>query len=211
MYIINMKSFIVFWSFVFICFFASSCFWGGTQKNTEIVSIRGMLESSPSLLNKYQLLFMINGEKYDNVWGTYLDENFKRWATPRSENVHIKDYPFGFCNTFFSDPKFGCGNVRTGEFDMSVVLENVETGTKIPLGIQHVKMNEYKHTLLLAQVFIGSDRGLYKKRPKNEFNWDVATAVHSEDIQDTIFYYYKKYKRDSYIDFIDVDFFTEVP
>ena len=195
----------IFFSLWILCCFLISCFGGFNSEKPEILVGRGLLESSPDMLNKYRMFFLIDDEVY-NTLECFLDENFQRTPISKSKDTRVKEYLWGFCNAVFSNHKSGCSSVRTGEFDMSVVLENVETGTKIPLGIQHVKMNEYKHTLLLAQVFIGSDRGLYKKRPKNEFNWDVATAVYSEDIQDTIFYYYKKYKRDSYIDVIDVDF-----
>lgn len=195
---------------VLLCSFLVSCFMGFNSDKSEILSGRGLLESSPDMLNKYQMIFLIDGKDY-KASECFLNENFQRVPIPKPNVTRVKEYLWDLCNALSSNPKSNCGSPRTGEFDMSIILENVETGTKTPLGTQHVKMDEYKHTLLLAQVFIGSDRGLYKKRPKNEFNWDAATAVFSEDIQDTIFYYYKKYKRDSYIDIIDVDLFTEVP
>lgn len=175
----------------------------------EVVHVEGLLESPSNLLEKYRLLFMIDGEKYDDVLVTYYDEHFRRWIIPHSQNVRLKDFTFGFCHASYPGSK-GCKNVKTGEFNLSVVLENVESGVKHKLGEKHVKMGEFMHTILHAQVFIGSERSLYEKRPENDFDWNSAVAVYSADIQDTIFYYLKKYMCDTIVAY-DTKYYIEVP
>lgn len=214
-YIKNMKPFITFLFCLLLSCFFISCFFGADSNRKGHVLIHGLMEGSPSLIKNYQLSFFINKKKYDNAGEIYLDEKFRHGSDPSFENTRIKEYSFGFCHAFFSDYKSGCGNVRTGGFDMSVILENVETGTKIPLGVKYVKMGEYMETYLLTQVFLGSDRSIYKNRPHNNFNWDLAKQTYSEDIQDTIFYYFKKYKRDSIPPYFEASYevsrYMEVP
>ena len=195
--------------FVSALFLFTSCFYPAPSGKNGKVGINGFLEGSPEVVKKYHMIFLIDGKPYETM-ELFLDEQFRPWPKPRSHDVRTKEYMFGFCHAAWSESVLGCGNARTGEFDITVLLVNNSTGSSFPLGTKHVQMGAYKHTELMAQVYLGSNREEYKTRPENNFDWNSATVFYSEEIQDSIFYYFKKYKRDT-VDVYDVKYFTEVP
>lgn len=185
-----------------------SCLYSGFFREDDRLLIQGFIDGRSDVLAKYHMVFFLDGQKEftpeltkDDQWNTKLYD--------AGTLSHIKEYQLGFCNASFADSK-GCASVKTGDFDVSVFLTNEESGYSLSLGKKHIKMGEYKNTILMVQVYLGSNQNKYKQRPTDNFDWISATAIYSDDLKDTIFYYSKKYKRDT-VDVYDVKYFKEVP
>jgi len=167
--------------FLIVVFLLAAC----SYKNVERFDIIGFVEGKP-LFKEYSLVYYFNNSQMHIGYSTYdcyMGKNLEE---------RCKEYVESYCNVLVGNDYAQCAYPLRGKIHVKIFLKNDRTGNRIFVGEKFIDMDEYQETVLLTQVFIGSDLNSYVTRTYWDFEWDRAEAIYSQDIQDTIYFYSEK-------------------
>ena len=196
----------------------SSCFY---YEKTERLAVMGVLDSGSGRKNEfneynigvaghYDLVYLFNGDTAEVPVG-FIQEEVYEGIVDR----YIKDFDQSFCNVLIpASDIFGCGHTLRGVVDVDVFLKNKKTGHSILLAKKTIDMDAYFRSVLLTQVFIGSDKGKYLIRKEFNIDWSKMKQIVFEGTNDTLYHHTGWYldKRESYEnDLIEDKFLVEIP
>ena len=184
----------------------SSCFY---FDKAERLSISGNLDGQREYLDNYELEYFIDG-KLAEINVAYRDWNFK-W----NPNGKLKWYAKSYCNVFFKGGDiWGCTSTLRGMVDFEIYLKNKKNGNKVLLAKKKIDMDAYYRSVLLTQVYFGTDKERYIERKYFNVDWNKMQPFVFKDSNDTLYHYTAWYwdKRDVYEkDFPDERYFIEIP
>lgn len=110
---------------------------------------------------------------------------------------------------------FGCVNLLRGKHEVKILLKSKKSGNSYLLAEKEIDMDSYIRSVLITQIFFGSDTSAYEKREKYNIEWDRMKPLVLSAENDTIYHYTVKYwdKRDYYDTYrkLDENYFVEVP
>ena len=115
-----------------------------------------------------------------------------------------------------SNDLFGCSNPLRGKHRIKVFLKSRKSGQIYLLADRVIDMSEYYRSVVITQVFVGSDTSLYEFRQRYDVDWSKMEPLVLKAENDTIYHYTVKYwdKREpeEYDNpGIDEKYFVEVP
>lgn len=180
----------------------SSCFF--FDKAGRLI-VSGNFDGQKEYFDNYELEYFIDG-KLDEMNVSYRDWNFK-W----NPNGKMKWFVHGYCN---AGDIWGCTSILRGMVDFEIYLKNKKNGNKILLAKKKIDMDAYYRSVLLTQVYFGTDKDRYIERSYFNIDWNKMQPFVFKDTKDTLYHYTAWYwnKRDVYDDDIIEDrYFVEIP
>ena len=197
-------------------FLLSSCF--SYYNNAERIFMMGLLDSDSDRKNNYDLgetsdytlVYRFNGDTAD-VPILLMIEKDENGAVQKV----IKRFWQGFCNVIFpAVDVFGCGYILRGKVNVEVFLKSEVTGRSILLAKKTIDMDAYYRSVLLAQVYLGTDTAKYRNRLNFNIDWSKMKPIVFEGANDTLYHYTGWYwdKREKYENILIEDqYFVEIP
>ena len=185
-----------------VSFFFSSCFFFDHAKR---LIVSGNFDGQKEYFDNYELEYFIDG-KLDEMNVSYRDWNFK-W----NPNGKMKWFVHGYCNM---GDIWGCTSILRGMVDFEIYLKNKKNGNKVLLAKKKIDMDAYYRSILLTQVYFGTDKERYIERSYFNIDWNKMQPFVFKDTKDTLYHYTAWYwnKRDVYDDDIIEDrYFVEIP
>ncbi len=170
--------------FLIVVFLLAAC----SYKNVERAIVLGYVGGKAPVLKDYSLVYSFDG-KIEAIGYFRRDAKLKDYGL---DNPTIKEYIRSYCNVLVGNDYAQCAYPLRGKIHVKIFLKNDRTGNRIFVGEKFIDMDEYQETVLLTQVFIGSDLNSYVTRTYWDFEWDRAESIYSQDIQDTIYFYSEK-------------------
>ncbi len=192
--------------FIALLFLLSSCFY---FDKAERLSISGNLDGQREYLDNYELEYFIDGKSAE------IDADYRDWNFKWNPNGKLKWYAQGYCNVFFKGGDiWGCTSTLRGMVDFEIYLKNKKNGNKVLLAKKKIDMDAYYRSVLLTQVYFGTDKERYIERKYFNVDWNKMQPFVFKDSNDTLYHYTAWYwdKRDVYEkDFPDERYFIEIP
>ena len=197
-------------------FLLSSCF--SYYNNAERIVMMGFLDSDSDRKNNYDLgetsdytlVYRFNGDTAD-VPILLMIEKDENGAVQKV----IKRFFRGFCNVVFpAVDVFGCGYTLRGMVNVEVFLKSEVTGRSILLAKKTIDMDAYARSVLLTQVYVGSDTAKYLSRSRFNIDWSKMKPIVFEGSNDTLYHHTGWYwdKREKYENnLIEDQYFVEIP
>ncbi|WP_173473985.1 hypothetical protein [Fibrobacter succinogenes] len=194
----------------------SSCF--SYYDKAERLAVMGIIDSDNDRKNNYDLgetldytlVYRFNGDTAD-VPILLMVEKDENGAVQKV----IKRFFRGFCNVVFpAMDVFGCGYILRGKVNVEVFLKSVVTGHSILLAKKTIDMDAYYRSVLLTQVYLGTDTAKYRNRLNFNIDWSKMKPIVFEGANDTLYHYTAWYwdKREKYENnLIEDRFFVEIP
>ena len=194
----------------------SSCF--NYFHNAERLAIMGIVDNDESEKNEFNigksknfdLVYLINGDTVDIPLGIIREEN----RDDVGKRV-IKSFSQSFCNVAVpASDVFGCGCTLRGIVDVEIILKNNETKKWTLLAKKSINMDAYFRSVLLTQVYLGSDTAKYLSRSRFNIDWSKMRSIVFDDSKDTLYHYTGWFwdKREKYENnLIEDRFFVEIP
>ncbi len=108
----------------------------------------------------------------------------------------------------------GCGQTLRGIVDIEIVLKNKETKKWTLLAKKSIDMDAYVRSVLLTQVYVGSDTAKYLSRSRFNIDWSKMKPIVFEGSNDTLYHHTGWYwdKREKYENnLIEDQYFVEIP
>lgn len=184
----------------------SSCFYGDVER----IHIWGFLDERENDADNYELVYFLDGDTMD-----IFRYKFHVSDLDMTENVHVEKYTHSYCNAYFRNNFFGCVNLLRGKHEVKILLKSKKSGNSYLLAEKEIDMDSYIRSVLITQIFFGSDTSAYEKREKYNIEWDRMKPLVLSAENDTIYHYTVKYwdKRDYYDTYrkLDEKYFIEVP
>ena len=156
-----------------LSFLLSSCF--SYYDKAERLAVMGIIDSDESAKNefnigksnKFDLVYLINGDTVDIPLRVIREENRAYVG-----ELFIKSFSQTFCNVAVpASDVFGCGHPLRGIVDVEIILKNNETKMWTLLAKKSINMDAYFRSVLLTQVYLGSDTAKYLSRSKFNIDW----------------------------------------
>ncbi len=197
-------------------FLLSSCF--SYYHNAERLAIMGIVDSDKDRKDNYdigeasdfKLVYLFNGDTAD-VPVDVIVEKDENYAVQKV----IKSFEQGFCNVLIpASDIFGCGHTLRGMVNVDVFLKNRVTGHSILLAKKTIDMDAYYRSVLLTQVYLGTDTAKYRNRLNFNIDWSKMKPIVFEGANDTLYHYTGWYwdKREKYENnLIEDQYFVEIP
>ena len=194
----------------------SSCF--SYYEKAERLVIMGIIDNDESEKNefnigkskKFDLVYLINGDTVDIPLRVIREENRAYVG-----ELFIKSFSQTFCNVAVpASDVFGCGYPLRGIVDVEIILKNNETKMWTLLAKKSINMDAYFRSVLLTQVYLGSDTAKYLSRSKFNIDWSKMKPIVFEGANDTLYHYTGWYwdKREKYENILIEDqCFVEIP
>ena len=145
-------------------FLLSSCF--SYYDKAERLAVMGIIDSDKDRKDNYdigeasdfKLVYLFNGDTAD-VPVDVIVEKDENYAVQKV----IKSFEQGFCNVLIpASDIFGCGHTLRGMVNVDVFLKNRVTGHSILLAKKTIDMDAYYRSVLLTQVYLGTDTAKYR-------------------------------------------------
>ena len=197
-------------------FLLSSCF--SYYNNAERLAIMGIVDNDESERSEFNigksknfdLVYLINGDTVDIPLGIIREDN----RVDAGERV-IKSFSQSFCNVAVpASDVSGCGQTLRGIVDIEIVLKNKETKKWTLLAKKSIDMDAYVRSVLLTQVYVGSDTAKYLSRSRFNIDWSKMKPIVFEGSNDTLYHHTGWYwdKREKYENnLIEDQYFVEIP
>ena len=197
-------------------FLLSSCF--SYYHNAERLAIMGIVDSDKDRKDNYdigeasdfKLVYLFNGDTAD-VPVDVIVEKDENYAVQKV----IKSFEQGFCNVLIpASDIFGCGHTLRGMVNVDVFLKNRVTGHSILLAKKTIDMDAYYRSVLLTQVYLGTDTAKYRNRLNFNIDWSKMKPIVFEGSNDTLYHHTGWYwdKREKYENnLIEDQYFVEIP
>lgn len=197
-------------------FLLSSCF--SYYDKAERLAVMGIIDSDKDRKDNYdigeasdfKLVYLFNGDTAD-VPVDVIVEKDENYAVQKV----IKSFEQGFCNVLISASDiFGCGHTLRGMVNVDVFLKNRVTGHSILLAKKTIDMDAYYRSVLLTQVYLGTDTAKYRNRLNFNIDWSKMKPIVFEGANDTLYHYTGWYwdKREKYENnLIEDQYFVEIP
>jgi hypothetical protein len=158
----------------------------------------------------FKLVYLFNGDTAD-VPVDVIVEKDENYAVQKV----IKSFEQGFCNVLIpASDIFGCGHTLRGMVNVDVFLKNRVTGHSILLAKKTIDMDAYYRSVLLTQVYLGTDTAKYRNRLNFNIDWSKMKPIVFEGANDTLYHYTGWYwdKREKYENNLIKDqYFVEIP
>ena len=199
-----------------LLFLLSSCF--SYYEKAERLLIMGIIDSDKDRKDNYdigeasdfKLVYLFNGDSAD-VPILLMVEKDENGAVQKV----IKRFFRGFCNVLIpASDIFGCGHTLRGMVNVDVFLKNRVTGHSILLAKKTIDMDAYYRSVLLTQVYLGTDTAKYRNRLNFNIDWSKMKPIVFEGANDTLYHYTGWYwdKREKYENMhIEEQYFVEIP
>ena len=197
-------------------FLLSSCF--SYYNNAERIFMMGLLDSDSDRKNNYDLgetsdytlVYRFNGDTAD-VPILLMIEKDENGAVQKV----IKRFWQGFCNVIFpAADVFCCRYILRGEVNVEVFLKSEVTGRSILLAKKTIDMDAYFRSVLLTQVYLGTDTAKYRDRLNYNIDWSKMKPIVFDGSNDTLYHYTGWYrdKREKYENMhIEEQYLVEIP
>ena len=197
-------------------FLLSSCF--SYYNNAERIFMMGFLDSDSDRKNNYDLgetsdytlVYRFNGDTADVPIQLMVEED-ENGAVQKV----IKSFWQVFCNVIFSAADvFCCRYILRGKVNVEVFLKSEVTGRSILLAKKTIDMDAYFRSVLLTQVYLGTDTAKYRNRLNFNIDWSKMKPIVFEGANDTLYHYTGWYwdKREKYENMhIEEQFLVEIP
>lgn len=194
----------------------SSCF--SYYHNAERLAIMGIVDNDESEKQEFNigksknfdLVYLINGDTIDIPLGFIREEN-RAYVGKRV----IKSFSQSFCNVAVpASDVFGCGRTLRGIVDVEIILKNNKTKKWTLLAKKSINMDAYYRSVLLTQVYLGTDTAKYRNRLNFNIDWSKMRSIVFDDSKDTLYHYTGWFwdKREKYENnLIEDRFFVEIP
>lgn len=197
-------------------FLLSSCF--SYYDKAERLAVMGIIDSDKDRKDNYdigeasdfKLVYLFNGDTAD-VPVDVIVEKDENYAVQKV----IKSFEQGFCNVLIpASDIFGCGHTLRGMVNVDVFLKNRVTGHRILLAKKTIDMDAYYRSVLLTQVYLGTDTAKYRNRLNFNIDWSKMKPIVFEGSNDTLYHHTGWYwdKREKYENnLIEDQYFVEIP
>ena len=200
--------------FIALLFLLSSCccFVFSHYKNSKQLFISSLLDGPRAFLDDYELVYYINGKKttiYSYRLGLYGP------VFSEDSNGPLESYEAYYCNLFVpGGDVFGCENKLRGKANIEIYLEKEGTKELVLLAKKTIDMDAYFRSVLVTQVYWGTNKEDYVPRPGRNIDWEKVETIVWPNTTDTISHYTAWYwdKRDSYEKYSPNEkYFVEIP
>lgn len=175
---------------------------------------RGIIDGAEkSNVEKYNLVYLFNGDTVSALTRFMYVDNDYSFSSDRNLKLYYRLY----CNARFASSEHGCPDVLKGIVNVDIFLKNNKSGNSYLLTKTKIDTEEFRVTLLLTQVYIGSNFEKYETRSSGNIDWSKMEQLVLKDENDTIYHYTVKYgdkrdKNDRHLNHsLDFDELVEVP